>query len=133
MASGQGGSGGNAAPRRDWLARTPMWARIVVPLALLAVAALIVVAVLSTRGRPEPEAVMREQCASAAESLLEGRGATDIEVAASAMQVTETSDGYRVQGTASFEQDGAGHHTDLRCILRAEGDGWRIASVRVSP
>ncbi len=110
-----------------------MWARIVVPLVLLAVAAVIVIAVLSTRSPPDPEAIMREQCASAAESQLERRGASDIEIAASAMQVTETSDGYRVQGTASFEQDGAGQHTNLRCTLREEGDGWRIASVRVSP
>lgn len=120
-------------PRRDWLARTPVWVRIAAPLVVLGVVAVVVFAVLSTPREADPEAVMRELCASAAESTLEGRGATDIEIASSAMQVTEMGEGYRVQGTASFTEEGAGNHANLRCTLHAEGDSWRIAAVRVSP
>ncbi|HWS51966.1 MAG TPA: hypothetical protein VN241_13230 [Microbacterium sp.] len=133
MTSEQSGSGPADSPSARRLARTPVWARIAVVLGILVVAAAVIVTVVvATRGGDDPDAALRELCAAAAEDHLERRGSDDIEVAASAMQISESGETYRVQGTATFTQDGVAGQATVRCTARDEDGAWRIASVRVS-
>jgi hypothetical protein len=91
----------------------------------------IVFAVATSRSSPDSDTVMRELCRSASEAQLAGRGVDDIEVS-SGMEVTSTGDAYRVQGTASFTEDGTVHHANLRCTIRGQDGAWNVTAVRVS-
>ena len=131
MIAERGGSATADDPPSSGRARIPLWLVIAAPITLLVVAAVIVFAVATSRSSPDSDTVMRELCRSASEEQLAGRGVDDIEVS-SGMEVTSTGDAYRVQGTASFTEDGTVHHVNLRCTIRGEDDAWNVTAVRVS-
>lgn len=132
MIAERGGSATADDPPSSGRARIPLWLVIAAPITLLVVAAVIVFAVATSRSSPDSDTVMRELCRSASEAQLAGRGVDDIEVSSSGMEVTSTGDAYRVQGTASFTEDGTVHHANLRCTIRGQDDAWNVTAVRVS-
>lgn len=113
-----------------WFDRIPPWARIAVPVAVVAGGAAVVASLMAAGSSPPatPEAL----CGSAVTARLESRGHSDIDVARS-LQLTTAGDAQRVSGTVTFVDDaGADHHAALRCMVRSDGGVLRVTSVRVS-
>ncbi|WP_448003306.1 hypothetical protein [Agromyces bauzanensis] len=118
------------ATERSWFDRTPLWARIVVPIVVLAGGAAVVATVVAA-GAPQP-ATAESLCRSAAEARLESRGRSDIDLSRS-FEVTTADDAQRVSGTVSFVDDaGVARHAAVRCVIRADGDTMQVRSVRFS-
>jgi hypothetical protein len=112
------------------LARAPLWARIVVPVVVVAGGAAAVAGVVAA-GAQTPTSV-ESMCRSAIETMLEARGHSDVDVARS-LRVTEADGAYRVSGTVtSVNESGASDHAQLRCVVRVDDDTMRVVSTRLS-
>lgn len=119
------------ANQPGWFARVPLWARIVIPVALILGAAAIVAAVVATQPQDTTEAV-ESLCTSAVQERLEGRDASDIEVSRSFEVIEGADSSYQVTGTVDYVDDGGEmQHANARCIIRVEDGAMRVASVRV--
>ncbi|WP_448808871.1 hypothetical protein [Agromyces bauzanensis] len=119
-----------SATRPAWFDRIPLWARIVVPVVVLAGAAAAVGSVVAA-GSPQP-ATAESLCRSAAEARLEARGRSDIDLSRS-FELTTADDAQRVAGTVTFVDDsGTVRHAAVRCVIRAHGDTMQVRSVRFS-
>lgn len=131
MTAQQGGSTPEAAKQPGWFVRLPLWVRIAVPIVVVVALAAIVGAVLFGAARSiDPADAADAACRTAAEERLERRGHRDIDVSRS-FTVTPQADGAsRLQGTVTFDDDGAIHHADVRCIVRFTGDTADVVSVR---
>gem|GEM_PF-2698576 len=119
-----------AVPEAGRLRRIPLWVRVAAPVVIVAGgAALLAGGVAAISGSPA-DADADALCREAATSRLEQRGHTAIELATS-LQQGEADGAQRVSGTLTFVDDaGATHHALLRCVVRADGDRLRVASVR---
>jgi hypothetical protein len=129
----EAGPGSGGFWRAGAFTRAPLWARIVAPLALLALLVAIIVGLVfafSSSGAAEPEDAAKSACDRAAEAQLERRGNSDVDVSAQAAVTQQADGGYRVQGTVTFDEDGETHHADVRCIVRMEGGSADVVSVR---
>ncbi|MEV1131205.1 hypothetical protein [Agromyces sp. NPDC049794] len=112
------------------LDRIPLWARIMVPVVVLAGGAAVVASVIAT-GSPEP-ATAESLCRSAAKAQLEARERTDIDLSRR-FEITSADDAQRVSGTVTFVDDsGTTRYAAVRCIIRADGDTMQVRSVRFS-
>ncbi|WP_146184925.1 hypothetical protein [Agromyces badenianii] len=111
-------------------ARTPLWARVAVPVVVLAGAAGVVAGVVAAGA--QPPATVESMCRSAIESTLESRGHADVDVAQS-LRVTGADGALRVSGSVtSVDDSGHADYAALRCVVRDEGDAMRVVSARVS-
>ncbi|WP_307042653.1 hypothetical protein [Agromyces ramosus] len=118
------------AQKSSPLARTPLWARITVPVVVLIGGAAVVVGVSAARS--QPPATVESACRSAIEATLESRGHTDIDVSRS-FQVTEADGADRVSGSVtSVDESGHVDHALVRCVVRIQGDSMRVVSARLS-
>lgn len=117
------------ATQSRWFARTPLWARIAVPVVVLAGGTALIASVVAGT---QPAATVDSACRSAIEDMLESRGHSDIDVSRS-LRVTESDGAQRVSGTVT-SVDGSGRvdHANVRCIVRVNGDSIRVVSARLS-
>ncbi|WP_232498485.1 hypothetical protein [Agromyces humatus] len=118
------------ATQSSWIARTPLWARIVVPAVVLVGGAAVVVSAMAAEA--QPPATVESMCRSAVEAKLETRGHSDVDVSRS-FQIAEADGAQRVSGTVSSVDD-SGHvdHAQVRCVVRVDGDTIRVVSARLS-
>lgn len=125
MATQQGGT------RGGWLASVPLWARIAVPVLLLVVVIAAVFAVASMSAQQDdPEEVAEAMCREAALEELDSldRRAGDV---AEDLEVTEADGGYRVQGSATYEdEDGETQYGQVRCVVREVDGALQVRTVR---
>lgn len=131
MTSESGGRAPEApAQKSSRLARTPLWARVAVPVVVLISGAAVVVGISAARS--QPAATVESACRSAIEATLESRGHSDTDVSRS-LQVTEADGAKRVSGSVTSVDD-SGHvdHAAIRCVVRVEGDSIRVVSARLS-
>lgn len=131
MTSESGGVAREApATQSSWFARTPLWARIAVPVLVLAGGVAVVASVVAAGA--QPPATVESMCQSAIEARLESRGHSDIDVARS-LRVSEVDGAQRVSGSVTSVDD-SGHvdYADLRCVVRVHGDSMRVVSARMS-
>ena len=118
------------ATQSSWFARTPLWARIAVPVVVLVGGAAVVASVVAAGA--QPPATVESMCRSAIAETLESRGHSDIDVSRS-LQVTEADGAQRVSGTvSSVDESGRVDHAQIRCVVRVEGDTMRVVSARLS-
>lgn len=112
-----------------WFSRVPLWVRITVPAVLLVGGAAVVALMVS---RPQdPIETAQSLCRSAVLEELESFDRSQGDVSRS-FDTIKTADGYRAQGTATYEDaDGSTHHANVRCIIRVEDGGMRVTSVRI--
>lgn len=134
MSAPHGGSEPGTAKQPGWFARFPVWVRVVVSVVLVVLVVLAVVLVVSliagASSAADPEAAAQAACEAEAAERLETRGHSGIEFSG-AFELTEQADGgYRVQGTATFDDDGETHHADVRCVVRVAGGSADVVSVR---
>lgn len=119
-----------------WFARVPLWARIVVPVVLIAaVAAAIAVAALPSRSA-DPAAATESACRSGALAELEAHDMEVRELSFYDDGVTSTeADVYLARGDVAFdEQDGDGTERRIRfrCTVRFEDGAMQPPSIRYS-
>ncbi|MFE5672656.1 hypothetical protein ACFQ58_13735 [Agromyces sp. NPDC056523] len=122
-----------AANRGGWLARIPLWVRIVVPVVVLgALVVAVIVGVSASSGPDDSEAAAEALCREAVLEEMESTGRTAGDVSES-FEVTEAGDDeYRVQGTGTYEdEDGSTQSGNVRCVVREEDDALEVASVRL--
>ena len=114
-----------------WLARVPLWARIVGPvLALIAVVAAILVSVPVSSQQDDPEEIAEALCREAAQEELESLDRAEAEVSESFV-VTDRGSEYRVEGTAEYvDEDGDTQRGDVRCVVREVDGALQVRSVR---
>ena len=118
------------AKQSSWFARVPLWARIAVPVVVIAGGAAVIASVVAS-GAQSP-ATVESMCRSAIEEMLETRGHSDIDISRS-LRVAEADGAYRVSGTvSSVNESGAGDHAQLRCVIRVDGDTMTVVSTRLS-
>lgn len=118
------------AARSSWFARIPLWARIAVPVVVLAGGAAVVAGVVVAGA--QPPATVESLCQSEVEAGLERRGHSDIDVGRS-FDVTDADGAKRVSGTVtSVNESGDYDYAQLRCVVRVEGDTIRVVSARFS-
>jgi hypothetical protein len=118
------------ATKSSRFARTPLWARIAVPVVVLFGGAAVVTGAMAASS--QPAATVESACRSAIEAKLESRGHTDIEVART-LQVTDADGAKRVSGSAtSLDESGRVDYHNLRCVVRVQGESLRVVSARVS-
>lgn len=118
------------ATHRGRFGRIPPWARIALPVVVLACVAAVVAIVLGSV-TPQP-ATAESLCRAAAQARLEDRGRSDIDLTRP-LERTEADGAHRVSGTVTFDDEsGDAHHAQLRCVIRLEGDAMRLTSVRFS-
>lgn len=118
------------ATQSSWFSRTPLWARIAVPVVVFVGGAALVAGVVAAGA--QPPATVESMCRSAIESHLETRGHSDIDVAQS-LRVTEADGAQRVSGSVtSVDDSGRVDYADLRCVVRVHGESLRVVSARVS-
>jgi hypothetical protein len=129
------------APERKqgWLTRLPLWARVVIPIVLLAGVA-VVVAALLPRQPADPADAAESVCRSGVLAELESHDMTTREV--SFYEVTTTDeDVYLARGDVAFSEndgdgdgagDGAERRIDLRCTVRVENGEMQAPSIRYS-
>lgn len=118
------------ATQSSRFARTPLWARIAVPVVLVVGGAAVVASFVGAGA--QPPATVESMCRSAVEAKLELRGHSDIDVTRS-MHVTEADGAQRVSGTVTSVNDsGRLNYAELRCVVRVDGDQIRVVSERVS-
>ena len=121
--------------RTGWLARVPLWARIAVPVLLVVViVAAVMAAITSSSGGgagDDPVAAARTLCYDAALEELASFDREEGEVSKS-LEVTQlTDDEYRVQGTASYQdEDGEMQYGLVRCVVREVDGELVLRSVR---
>jgi hypothetical protein len=121
--------------RSGWLARVPLWARIAVPVLLVVVIVAAVMAlVTASSGRGaggDPVADARALCYDAALEELASFDRAEGEVSQSLEVTRLTDDEYRVQGTASYEdEDGQMQYGQVRCVVRDVDGELALRSVR---
>jgi len=120
-----------SATQSNRLARIPLWARIAVPVLVVAAGAAVVGSVAAAAGA-QPPATMESMCQSEVEASLERRGHSDIDVGRS-FHITEADGAQRVSGTVTSVNESGNHdYAELRCVVRVEGDTMRVVSARVS-
>lgn len=114
------------------LGRIPLWARIAMPVLVVAGGAAVLGGVMAA-GSGSPQPVTAESlCRSAAEARLEARGRTEIDLSRS-FEVAAADDALRVSGTATFVDDsGTARNAAVRCVVRTDGDTMQVRSVRFS-
>jgi len=118
------------ATQSSRLTRTPMWARIAIPVLVVAGGSAVVASVVAAGA--QPPATMESMCQSEVEASLERRGHSEIDVGRS-FTVTEADGAQRVSGTVtSVNESGNFDHAQLRCVVRVEGDTMRVVSARTS-
>ncbi len=118
------------ATQSSRFARTPLWARIAVPVLVLAGGAAVIASVVAAGA--QPPATVESMCQAEVEAGLERRGHSDIDVGRS-FHVTEADDAQRVSGTVtSVNESGTYDHAELRCVVRVDGDAMRVVSARFS-
>lgn len=125
-------SGADSAPETHSSrhARTPLWARVAVPVVAVAGATALAFGVVAAGS--QPPATVESVCLSAIESKLESRGHSDIDVGRS-LRVTEADGAIRVSGSVtSSDDEGRVQHSDLRCVVRDQGESMLVVSARVS-
>jgi hypothetical protein len=125
------------APQRKpgWFARVPLWARIVVPVVLVAgIAAAIVVPLVQSRAAAGPAEATESACRSEVLAELESHDMVAREV--SFYEVTTTDvDVYLARGDTAFSpSDGEGDERRLRfrCTARFEDDVMQSPTIRFS-
>ena len=118
------------ATQSSRFSRTPLWARIAVPILVVAGGAAVVASVVAAGA--QPPATLESMCRSEVEASLERRGHTEIDVGRS-LQVTDVDGAKRVSGTVtSVNETGTYDYAELRCVVRVDGDAMRVVSARVS-
>lgn len=125
------------APERKpgWFTRLPLWARIVIPVVLVACAVAIVVALLP-RAPADPADAAEAACRSAVLAELESHDAAMREL--SIVEVTTTGeDAYLVRAEVAFRDsgddgDGPERRVQLRCTVSVENGQAQSPSVRYS-
>jgi len=118
------------ATKSSWFARFPLWARIAVPVLVVAGGAAVVASVVAAGA--QPPVTVESLCRSEVEVSLERRGHTEIDVGRS-FDITEADGAQRVSGTVtSVNESGDYDHAQLRCVVRVEGDTIRVVSARTS-
>ena len=118
------------ATKSSWFARVPLWARIAVPVLVVAGGAAVVASVVASGA--QPPVTVESLCRSEVEASLERRGHTEIDVGRS-FDITEADGAQRVSGTVtSVNESGDYDHAQLRCVVRVEGDTIRVVSARTS-
>ncbi|MBM7503647.1 hypothetical protein ACFPER_09195 [Agromyces aurantiacus] len=126
-----GRSAAPAAERGGWLSRIPLWVRILVPVLVLGgLAVALVVGLVDASESDDPEEVASAMCREAALEELDSPDRTAGDVSQD-FEVIETDGGYRVQGTATYEdEDGATQSGLVRCVVAEEDGALRVRSVR---
>ncbi|GGI44124.1 hypothetical protein BCL57_000304 [Agromyces flavus] len=125
--------GSQSKTNGGWLARIPLWVRIVVPVLVLgALVVAVIVGVSASSDSDDPEDVAEALCREAVLEEMESTGRTAGDVSGS-FTVTEAGDDeYRVQGTGTYQdEDGATKSGNVRCVVREEDDALEVASVRL--
>jgi hypothetical protein len=118
------------ATKSSWFARIPLWARIAVPVLVVAGGAAVVASVVAAGA--QPPVTVESLCRAEVEASLERRGHTEIDVGRS-FDITEADGAQRVSGTVtSVNESGDYDHAQLRCVVRVEGDTIRVVSARTS-
>ncbi|MCD2443087.1 hypothetical protein LQ757_12460 [Agromyces sp. SYSU K20354] len=121
---------GTSEPNSGWLARTPLWARIAVPVVVIAGGAAVLAAVVAAGA--QPPATVESMCRSTIVATLESRGHSEIEVSRS-LKITEADGAQRVSGTVtSVDDSGRADHAQIRCVVRVDGDTMHVVSARLS-
>jgi predicted exporter len=131
---GAGSGSETDATRRGWLANIPMWARIVVPvLVVLIVIAGVIAGMSVSNVQDDPDEVVQALCHDAALEEMDSTGRQGAEVSQSFDVTAVDDEEYRVQGTATFEdEDGSTQAGNVRCVVREEDGALEVASVRLS-
>jgi hypothetical protein len=115
--------------------RLPLWARIAIPIVLLAGVA-VVVAALLPRQSADPVDAAESVCRSGVVAELESHDMSTREV--SFYEVTTTDeDVYLARGDVAFHDnagdgDGTERRIDLRCTVRVENGEMQAPSIRYS-
>jgi hypothetical protein len=116
--------------KSSWFARTPLWARIAVPVVVLFGGAAVVTGAMAASS--QPAATVESACQSAIAAKLESRGHTGIDVSRT-LQVTDADGAKRVSGSATtVDESGHVDYHSLRCVVRVQGESLRVVSARVS-
>jgi hypothetical protein len=127
------GTGASEAPTEPtgWLARTPLWARIAVPVLLAVVIVATIMVVVASAARPDdPVEVATALCREAALDELDSLGREEGDVTAD-LEVTEAGGDYRVEGAVTYVgEDGASRTDLLRCVVRDVDGELQVRSVR---
>jgi hypothetical protein len=116
--------------------RLPLWARIAIPIVVLAGVAAIIVAALLPREPVDPADAVESACRSAVQAELESHDASTREL--SIFEVTTTGeDIYLVRGEVAFRDRGdAGDEPErrvqMRCTVRVENGSMQAPSIRFS-
>jgi hypothetical protein len=111
-------------------ARVPLWARIAVPVLVVAGGAAVVASVVAAGA--QPPATVESMCQSEVQASLERQGHSEIDVGRS-FDITEADGARRVSGTVtSVNESGNYDYAELRCVVRVEGDSMRVVSARTS-
>jgi hypothetical protein len=121
-----------------WFQRLPVWARIVIPVVVLVIAAAIVVAVLQPRASADPVDAAESACRAAVQTELDSHDVDTREL--SVFEVTTTEpDVYLVRGETAFSDsagadsgDGEERRVRFRCTVRVEAGELQPPSVRFS-
>ena len=111
-----------------------MWARIVVPVLLILVVIAAVIAAMSVSNeQDDPEEVVQALCHDAVLEEMDSTGRQAADVSQSFDVTAVDDEEYRVQGTATFEdEDGSTQFGNVRCVVREEDGALEVASVRLS-
>jgi hypothetical protein len=137
--SGQGKVDSAATERTSgWFSRLPLWARIVIPVVVLVIAAAVLVAVLQPRASADPVDAAESACRTAVQTELDSHDVDTREL--SVFEVTTTEpDVYLVRGETAFSDsagadsgDGEERRVRFRCTVRVEAGELRPPSVRFS-
>jgi hypothetical protein len=135
------GPGGSAEAAEDyhagmseeqggWLARVPLWARIVGPvIALIALVATIMLSI-PVASQPADPAEIAEACREAAQEQLDSLDRAEADVSET-FEVTDEGGEYRVQGSATYvDENGDTQHGAVRCVVRVVDGTPQVRSVR---
>lgn len=123
------------APERKqgWLTRLPLWARVVIPIVLLAGIA-VVIAALLPRQPADPADAAESACRSEVLAEVESHDMSVREVSFFGVTTTD-EDVYLARGDVAFSAsavDGPERRIDVRCTVRFENGEMRAPSIRFS-
>ena len=116
--------------------RLPLWARITIPVVLVASVVAVLVAILWPREPADPIDAAESACRSEMLAELESHDASLREL--SVFEVTTTGeDVYLVRGEAAFRDsgddgDGPERRVQMRCTVRVENGTMQAPSIRYS-